>query len=144
MAISTPAGDPAPKHLVEALLQEAALAGLGLLLDENSGGARAISTIHALVANSAVLTAWLALAGGELVVGASEPFIELASTPIAFREAETALEIARRQRRSRAQTLRLTARWFSSTRSIWPAGYWPAGGRRSSRTKYVSSRRPCN
>ena len=97
MAISTPAGDPAPKHLVEALLQEAALAGLGLLLDENSGGARAISTIHALVANSAVLTAWLALAGGELVVGASEPFIELASTPIAFREAETALEIARRR-----------------------------------------------
>lgn len=97
VAISTPKGEPAPKHLVEGLLQEAALGGLGLLLDENGGGTRTVSTIHALVSNSAVLPAWLALAGSELVVGASEPFSELASTPIAFREAETALEIARRR-----------------------------------------------
>lgn len=97
VAISTPSREPAPKHLIEGLLQEAALTGLGLLLDENGGDARTISTIHALVANSKVLTAWLALAGSELVVGASEPFNELASTPIAFREAETALEIARRR-----------------------------------------------
>jgi len=97
VAISTLASTPAPRHLVEGLLQEAALTGLGLLLDENGGGARTTSTIHALVANSAVLAAWLTMAGSELVVGASEPFRELASTPIAFREAETALEIARRR-----------------------------------------------
>lgn len=63
--------------------------------------------------NSAVLTAWLALAGGELVVGASEPFSEL------------------------------TAQLSSSTRSIWPVGYWPDGRHRSSRTRCVSSRHPC-
>lgn len=56
-----------------------------------------MSIIHALVANSPVLPSWLTLAGDELVVGTSEPFTELASTPIAFREAETALEIARRR-----------------------------------------------
>ncbi len=97
VAISTLSGDPAPKHLIEGLLQEAALGGLGLLLDENSGGSRTMASIHALVANSPVLSEWLTLAGAELVVGASEPFGELASTPMAFREAETALEIARRR-----------------------------------------------
>jgi purine catabolism regulator len=97
VAISTPGGEPAAKNLVEGLLQEAGLSGLGLLLDENGGGTRTVSTIHALVANSAVLPAWLALAANELVVGASEPFTELASTPLSFREAETALEIARRR-----------------------------------------------
>lgn len=97
VAISTPSGDPAPKHLIEGLLQEAALVGLGLLLDENGGGSRTMASIHALVSNSAVLPEWLNLAGSELVVGASEPFSELASTPMAFREAETALEIARRR-----------------------------------------------
>jgi purine catabolism regulator len=97
VAISTTEGEPAAKHLIEGLLQEAALSGLGLLLDENGGGTRTVSTIHALVANSTVVLAWLTLAGSELVVGASEPFTELASTPLAFREAETALEIARRR-----------------------------------------------
>lgn len=97
VAISTASGDPAAQHLIEALLQEAALGGLGLLLDENGGGSRTMASIHALVADSAVLAEWLSLAGTELVVGTSEPFSELASTPIAFREAETALEIARRR-----------------------------------------------
>lgn len=97
VAMSTLSGDPAPKHLIEGLLQHAALGGLGLLFDENSGGSRMMASIHALVSNSAVLTNWLTLAGTELVVGTSEPFSELASTPMAFREAETALEIARRR-----------------------------------------------
>jgi hypothetical protein len=97
VAISTPQGEPAAKHLIEGLLQEAAVSGLGLLLDENGGGTRTVSTIHALVATSPVLPSWLTLAGGELVVGTSEPFTELANTPIAFREAETALEIGRRR-----------------------------------------------
>jgi len=97
VAISTPQGEPAAKHLIEGLLKEAALSGLGLLLDENGGGTRAVSAIHALVANSPVLPPWLTLAGGELVVGTSEPFTELVNTPIAFREAETALEIGRRR-----------------------------------------------
>ncbi|MBC7761319.1 MAG: helix-turn-helix domain-containing protein [Candidatus Saccharibacteria bacterium] len=97
VAISTLSGDPAGKHLIEGLLQEAALGGLGLLLDENGGGSRTMASIHALVADSAVLVDWLTLAGTELVVGTSEPFSELASTPMAFREAETALEIARRR-----------------------------------------------
>ncbi len=97
VAISTPSGESAPKHLIEGLLQEAALVGLGLLLDENGGGSRTMASIHALVADSTVLADWLTLAGSELVVGTSEPFGELASTPMAFREAETALEIARRR-----------------------------------------------
>jgi len=97
VAISTAAGAPAAQHLVEGLLQEAALGGLGLLLDENGGGSRTTASVHALVANSAVLDEWLTKAGTELVVGTSEPFGELASTPLAFREAETALEIARRR-----------------------------------------------
>lgn len=97
VAISTSAGAPAAQHLVEGLLQEAALVGLGLLLDENGGQSRTMTSMHALVADSPVLTEWLNLAGTELVVGTSEPFNELASAPLAFREAETALEIARRR-----------------------------------------------
>lgn len=42
-----------------------------------------------------MLSAWFALAAKELVIGASEPFTEFASSPLSFREAETALEIAR-------------------------------------------------
>ncbi len=97
VAISTRDGEPAASYHVEALLENAALSGLGLLLDETGGGSRTVATIYALVANSAVLPAWLAQAGLNLLVGASELFTELASTPLAFREAETALEIVRRR-----------------------------------------------
>lgn len=94
-----------------------------------------MASIHALVANSAVLAAWLTLAGAELVVGTSEPFSELASTPLAFREAETALEIARRrttQAGSHPGAQRTV--WCDWTRSTSPAGYWHDARHLSSKT----------
>ena len=49
-----------------------------------------------MVSESAVLDGWLQLFRGEASIGLSEPYGDLAATPEAFREAETAAGIARR------------------------------------------------
>ncbi|WP_240630340.1 helix-turn-helix domain-containing protein [Specibacter cremeus] len=101
--VATTVGDAAlASGVVTELLERATVAGLGLLLAETGETGDAGGGLHAVVADSSVLTDWLALASGALDIGLSEPFTDLASAPEAFREAETARNIARRRTRAAA------------------------------------------
>jgi purine catabolism regulator len=91
--------EPIAAPMVERLLQRAAVSGLGLLLAENGRTPESPPGFHALVSDSAALEAWLGLAE-DAFIGLSEPFSDLATTPDAFREAETAAGIAGRRARA--------------------------------------------
>ncbi|EMY35107.1 regulatory protein [Arthrobacter crystallopoietes BAB-32] len=87
---------PIAAPLVENLLQRAAASGLGLLLAENGRTPQSPPGFHAVVSDSVALNAWLQLAEESLFLGLSEPYVDLAQTPDAFREAEIAAGIARK------------------------------------------------
>ncbi|MCW2134363.1 helix-turn-helix domain-containing protein [Arthrobacter sp. VKM Ac-2550] len=91
--------EPIPAPLVERLLQRASVSGLGLLLAENGRTPESPPGFHALVSDTAALEAWLGLAE-DVFIGLSEPYSDLATTPDAFREAETAAGIAGRRARA--------------------------------------------
>ncbi len=83
--------------LVNELLERAMVTGLGLLLAESGRTNEFEAGLNAIVSNSSVLPSWLNLAGKFMDIGLSQPFTDLASAPDAFREAETARNIARRR-----------------------------------------------
>ena len=88
---------PLDPSFSEQLLRRAEAIGLGLLLAENGRTPESPPGFHAVVSNSSALDAWLELTDRSVFVGLSEPYSDLATTPEAFREAEAAAGIARRQ-----------------------------------------------
>ena len=88
---------PISPSFTEQLLRRAEASGLGLLLAENGRTPESPPGFHAVVSNSSALDAWLELTDKSVFVGLSEPYSDLALTPEAFREAEAAAGIARRQ-----------------------------------------------
>jgi PucR family transcriptional regulator, purine catabolism regulatory protein len=91
--------EPIPAPQVEKLLQRATISGLGLLLAENGRTPESPPGFQALVSDSAALQDWLELCE-DVFIGLSEPYSDLATTPDAFREAETAAGIAGRRAKS--------------------------------------------
>lgn len=88
---------PISPSFTEQLLRRAEASGLGLLLAENGRTPESPPGFQAVVSNSSALDAWLELTDRSVYVGLSEPYTDLALTPEAFREAEAAAGIARRQ-----------------------------------------------
>ncbi|MDN4645106.1 helix-turn-helix domain-containing protein [Arthrobacter sp. PsM3] len=88
---------PLGQSLSERLLRGAEISGLGLLLAENGRTPESPPGFHAVVSDSSALDAWLELTETAVFIGLSEPYTDLAKTPDAFREAEAAAGIARRQ-----------------------------------------------
>lgn len=88
---------PLDHAFFERLLRGAETSGLGLLLAENGRTPEHPPGFHAVVSDSSALDAWLELTDRAIFLGLSEPYTDLARTPEAFREAETAAGIARRQ-----------------------------------------------
>jgi purine catabolism regulator len=88
---------PISPSFTEQLLRRAEASGLGLLLAENGRTPESPPGFHAVVSNSSALDAWLELTDRSVFVGLSEPYTDLALTPEAFRDAEAAAGIARRQ-----------------------------------------------
>jgi purine catabolism regulator len=91
------AEQPLDHSFFERLLRGAETSGLGLLLAENGRTPENPSGFHAVVSDSSALDAWLELSDRALFIGLSEPYSDLARTPEAFREAELAAGVARRQ-----------------------------------------------
>lgn len=91
------AQQPLDPSFFERLLRGAEISGLGLLLAETGRTPENPPGFHAVVSNSSALDAWLELTDRSVFVGLSEPYSDLARTPEAFREAEAAAGIARRQ-----------------------------------------------
>lgn len=91
------AQEPLDHSLSERLLRGAETSGLGLLLAENGRTPEHPPGFHALVSDSPALDDWLELTDRAVFIGLSEPYSDLAKTPEAFREAESAAGIARRQ-----------------------------------------------
>lgn len=89
--------EPISPSFTGQLLRQAEVSGLGLLLAENGRTPESPPGFHAVVSNSSALDAWLELTDRSVFVGLSEPYSDLALTPEAFREAEAAAGIARRQ-----------------------------------------------
>jgi purine catabolism regulator len=89
--------EPLDPSFSERLLRGAETSGLGLLLAENGRTPESPPGFHAVVSNSSALDAWLELTDRSVFIGLSEPYSDLASTPDAFRAAEAAAGIARRQ-----------------------------------------------
>ncbi len=87
-------------NLMTNLFDHANTVGLGLLLAENGRTPDSPAGLHALVADLPALAAWLENFSPSVVVGLSEPYSDLAATPEAFRDAETAVNIARRRARA--------------------------------------------
>lgn len=88
---------PLDPSLSERLLRGAEISGLGLLLAENGRTPENPPGFHAVVSDSSALDSWLELTDRAVFIGLSEPYSDLARTPEAFREAEAAAGIARRQ-----------------------------------------------
>lgn len=88
---------PLEPSLAERLLRGAETSGMGLLLAETGRTPENPPGFHAVVSDSSALGAWLDLTDRSVFVGLSEPYSDLARTPEAFREAEAAAGIARRQ-----------------------------------------------
>lgn len=89
--------EPLDPAFPELLQRRAETSGLGLLLAENGRTPESPPGFHAVVSDSSALNPWLELLEGSVVVGLSEPYTDLVSTPEAFREAEAAAGIARLQ-----------------------------------------------
>ncbi|WP_354156009.1 helix-turn-helix domain-containing protein [Arthrobacter sp. UYEF6] len=98
------AQQPMDPSFSEQLLRRAEASGLGLLLAENGRTPESPPGFHAVVSNSSALDAWLELTDRTVFVGLSEPYSDLARTPEAFRDAEAAAGIARRQIQASTRT----------------------------------------
>ena len=118
---ASPAEEPVDPSFTELLLRGAEASGLGLLLAENGRTPENPPGFHAVVSNSSALDAWLELTAGSVFVGLSEPYSDLARTPEAFREAEAAAGIARRQIRAAAATASGTYRGIVRLDEVDPA-----------------------
>lgn len=125
---------PLPSALLSSLFELAAASGLGLLLAENSRGPDPPAGLHALTSDSSVLSAWLELLSEALVIGLSEPFSDLAATPEAFRDAETAVSIAKRRARASLKANSPTRRFVVYLDEVDPAT-WLLARRDSPRTE---------
>ena len=97
---AAPGGESATEAHVQRLIDSAKGFGVALLVSIRRLDQETPATISAVIPAAGRSEAWLNQAAQTLTVGTSAPFGALADTPGAFREAETALEIARSRARS--------------------------------------------
>jgi purine catabolism regulator len=95
-----PGGEPTTEAHVQRLADSAKKLGVALLISIRKLDQQTPATINAIIPAVGRGEAWLNQAAQTLTVGTSAVFGALAETPAAFREAETALEIARSRARS--------------------------------------------
>lgn len=95
LEVTAPRGESATNEDVERLIASAKSCGVPLLIAIRQVDRDTPATISAVIPAAGRADEWLTLAAQTLSVGTSVPFAALADTPAAFREAETALEIAR-------------------------------------------------
>lgn len=97
---AAPRGESVTDADVERLIGSAKSFGVALLISIRRLDRDTPATISAVIPAAGLADAWLDHVAQTLSVGTSAAFGSLAETPAAFREAETALEIARSRARS--------------------------------------------
>ncbi|MFC5993149.1 PucR family transcriptional regulator [Pseudonocardia hispaniensis] len=93
-----------PRRPSDALLEEAHLEGLGLILSEQDEPDPLGSPLTAVLADGPAADGWLTLLSGTHLTGVSGPFADLTVAPQYFREALTALRVATRRHAVGAST----------------------------------------
>lgn len=97
---AAPGGESVTEAHVQRLIESAKNFGVAMLISIRRLDQETPATISAVIPAAGRADAWLSQVAQMLTVGTSAAFGALAETPAAFREAETALEIARSRARS--------------------------------------------